>query len=843
MMGGNTNTARDGMGSNTGAAQDVMGGMESFNYNSLRAREARRGKIFGNKALVLLWYVLAIMLAVSFIALLVIKSPFAWLCLGFAAFFAMIIFWTKKELIPVPVGKSGRLNDVLSNDVLAALPKEPTVMDLAKLVGKTNSGRFLHVRYGISGALLEEIAGALKAAGEEKATVNAIFQTALKIQQGTDSEELHGAIIAVALIATYPENEMLLKQMRLELVDLLDGIVWFNHLNGLVKSMNVKRHSGGIARDLSFGYIPTLQRFGQNISKAREGALKTQIQQAEHKEILAQMTEIFTKDGRQNVALIGAEGSGRSTIVDAFSDELMDADSKLPSTLKFRQIFKLDAAAMISSAAERGQIEALVMHILGEAYAAKNIIIWLDNAQLFFEDGTGSVDITNVLLPIIEAGRLRMILTMDKQKFLEISARKATLANALNKIMVTPANEQETMKVLQDQTPMLEYQHKCSYTIWALKEAYRLSERYVHDLEMPGRAYSLLDAAGGYADAETQLVTAESVQAAVEKTEGVKVSTANSEEDKSKLLNMEELIHKRMIDQQEAVKTVADALRRAAAGVRNEKRPIGTFLFLGPTGVGKTELAKAVSEVYFNGESRIVRVDLNEFVSAADVPRLIADGAEDENSLTAQVMKQPFSVVLLDEIEKAHPQVLTTLLQMLDEGILRDTKGREVSFRDTIVIATSNAGAEKIREYVARGVSLLSVKDEFLNYLLSGEYAGSSDSAGVGTATFRPEFINRFDEVCMFKPLSPADCLQVLDLIITGVNKTLAPQKITVEVSDDARQLLVERGYDPQLGARPMKRIVQKTVENLVAKNVLSGAVSSGATIKVTREMVEGELG
>ena len=209
--------------------------------------------------------------------------------------------------------------------------------------------------------------------------------------------------------------------------------------------------------------------------------------------------------------------------------------------------------------------------------------------------------------------------------------------------------------------------------------------------------------------------------------------------------------------------------------------------------------------------------------------RLIADGAEDSMSLTAQVMKQPFAVVLLDEIEKAHPQVLTTLLQMLDEGILRDSRGREVSFRDTIVIATSNAGAEKIREYVNNGVSLDSVKDEFTNWLLSSEI-------------FRPEFLNRFDEVCLFKPLSPADCMKVLELILKGTNKTLEPQKVSVVLDQPAKELLVERGYDPQLGARPMKRIVQKTVENIVAKAMLNGEAGSGATINVTREMIEKEL-
>lgn len=430
---------------------------------------------------------------------------------------------------------------------------------------------------------------------------------------------------------------------------------------------------------------------------------------------------------------------------------------------------------------------------------------------------------SKVLLPILEAGRLRVILTMDEQKFLEISAKNSTLANTLNKIMVPPANREETMKVLQDKVPMLEQKYHVVCTYWALQEAYRLSEKYIHNIEMPGRAFRLLETACNYA--EQQFVTAESVGRAIENTQGIRVQTTTDVEDRAMLLQLEDLIHQRMVNQSEAVKAVSDALRRAAAGVRNENRPIGTFLFLGPTGVGKTELAKALSEVYFHGEDQIVRIDLNEYVTADDVLRLIAEGTENSESLTAQVMKHPFSVVLLDEIEKAHPQVLTTLLQMLDEGILRDTKNHEVSFRDTIVIATSNAGANQIRNYVAEGQKLDVVKDELINALITEGH-------------FKPEFLNRFDEICVFTPLSKTDLMRVVDLMIASVNKTLTPQKISVNLTDEAKQILIERGYDPQMGARPMRRIVQKTVENLVAKFILSGQISSGATITITKDML-----
>ncbi|HZJ34847.1 MAG TPA: AAA family ATPase, partial [Candidatus Angelobacter sp.] len=320
--------------------------------------------------------------------------------------------------------------------------------------------------------------------------------------------------------------------------------------------------------------------------------------------------------------------------------------------------------------------------------------------------------------------------------------------------------------------------------------------------------------------------TAKSVRQAIEKTLDIKVGVATDDDEREKLLNLEKLIHQRMINQKRAVKVVSDALRRARAGVRNQNRPIGTFLFLGPTGVGKTELAKSLAEVYFGGEERIIRLDMNEYVNSSDVKRLIADGADSTNSLTARVMKQPFSVVLLDEIEKAHPNVLSTLLQMLDEGILRDVKNREVSFRDAIVIATSNAGAGRIREYIERGYDIEQFEDKFVDELISSNQ-------------FRPEFLNRFDEIVMFRPLNEAELLQVVDLMLVGVNKTLALQKITVNVADDAKKYLVKAGYDPRMGARPMRRVVQRAVENTVAKQMLSGDVSPGSTIEISLDQVK----
>jgi ATP-dependent Clp protease ATP-binding subunit ClpC len=651
-----------------------------------------------------------------------------------------------------------------------------------------------------------------------------IWREALALKEQLGTKHISGGILLVALVRSFEQHEVVLAHLQLGIDDLIAGVEWYEHIHDLIRQSKRPRRTGGVARDWSFGYIPLLSRYGQNISEQISGGNMLRVELEAHTQALDQLTATFSGAGRQNATLVGPAGVGKTTIVHAFAERLLDASSSLPANLKFRQVIMLDASALIAAAPGRGELEQLITRILNEAYSAKNVILCLDNAQLFFEEGIGSVDLSNVLLPILEAGRLRVILTMDEQRYLQIGQRNPALINALNRISIASATERETLAVLQDQLIVLEFQHHVTFMYQALEEAYRLSERYIHDLAMPGRAMKLLESAASHP--ENGLITAHSVQQAIEQTMDIKVGVANTDDEREKLLNLEDLIHKRMINQTRAVQVVSDALRRARAGVRNQNRPIGTFLFLGPTGVGKTELAKALADVYFGGEERMIRLDLNEYVRAEDVSRLIADGADDPNSLTAQAMKQPFSVVLLDEIEKAHPQVLTTLLQLLDEGILRDMKNREISFRDAIVIATSNAGADRIREYIERGYQLEQFEKQFIDELIN-------------TNQFRPEFLNRFDEIVTFRPLNKEELVQVVDLILAGINKTLALQKLTVVVEDEAKLFLVDSGFDPRLGARPMRRVVQRAVENTVAKQVLGGSALPGSTITITLDQVE----
>ncbi|MDR0398077.1 MAG: AAA family ATPase [Candidatus Nomurabacteria bacterium] len=793
-----------------------------FHYHSARAVKARFAARIDKLARILL-ILTTIALLLAGLLLLYIGLSLGWLAIGLAAAPVVILVWYHRELYRLDVAHpdSTHIDELISSSVLGFLPRNPAPKDIALAVGRVSSGRFLARRFGMGTRFLQEIAA------DSHEHTDEVWQNAIKVRDKLGVQVISGGVLALAILQTLPQHKELLAHLQLDMDDMMDGVKWFDHIYILATGAKNPIRTGGIARDWSFGFTPLLNRMGRNLSYSIGYGRRMTADIPTHERVVDQMVEAFSSGGRQNVALVGNAGVGKTTVVQAFAERIIDGTSHIPGNLKYRQVFLLDASSIIAVAPGRGEVESLVNRVLVEAYSAKNVILCLDNAHLFFEDGIGAVNLTNLLLPILEAGQVRMVLTLDEQRLLQIGQQNPGIVHAMNRINIQQSDRVETMAAMEDSVLLFERQYGVTYMYQALKEAYRLADRYVYDLVMPGRAIKLLEMAATHA--EEGFVTAVSIEKAIESTMGVKVGVAKADDEREKLLNLEDLIHKRMINQVHAVEVVSDALRRARTGVRNQDKPIGTFLFLGPTGVGKTELAKSLAAVYFNGEENLVRVDLNQYVTNEDVANLTADGADNPTSLTAQVMKHPFSVVLLDEIEKAHPNVLTALLQVLDEGVLRDAKNREVNFKDCIVIATSNAGADRIREYINRGLDIDKFEDEFINELID-------------SMQFRPEFLNRFDEIVLFKPLGKEELLQVADLIVAGVNKTLAHQKIKVVVDAGAKELLVEAGYDPRLGARPMRRVVQRVVENQVAKKVLSGEAAGGSTITITEEDVSRAL-
>jgi ATP-dependent Clp protease ATP-binding subunit ClpC len=797
-------------------------GQPLFNYNSPRAQKARTAHHFAHgeiHGLLLLsgWLIIAAGVALVF----GLQTGIGWAIAGLGGPFLMAAAWSK-WLQDLPPNTNGvALDDLLDANILGVLHEQHTPQQLANIVSVLQGGMFYGARFSLGPDFLPSLVS------NQPADSIRVWQEAERLRQLWHAPNTNSAMVTAALILTIPSVDQMLAPLHLGQDDIVAGVGWYLHLEDIVAEARKRKKDGGIGRDWAFGYTPMLEHFGFNVSEhvGREGLLQRDL--TSRQALTGQVVHLLSQGGRRNVALVGALGSGKTTVVHALAKKLLEADPTLPRALHYWQIVSLDPSALISQAKGRGELEGLVQHLFFEAIQAKNIILFLDDAQLFFEDGNGSVNLSNVLLPVLDGGALPIILAMDEQRWLRIVQANPALAQHLNRIMVPPTDERETLLIMENQLPLYEYQQKVTFTYQALEAAYRLSSRYLSEQVMPGRALKLLESAANYGN--QGFVVERSVEQAIEQTQGVKVGTANTATERETLLNLEQLIHQRMINQTRAVTVVSDALRRARAGVRNANRPIGTFLFLGPTGVGKTELAKSVAAVFFGGEDHLVRIDLNEYSSPEDVQRLIAEAATDAHSLTAQIARNPFSVVLLDEIEKAHPNVLNVLLQLLDEGILRDITNREVSFRDAVVIATSNAGADRIRAHIEAGQQLEQFEEEFTNELISAN-------------VFRPEFLNRFDEIVLFRPLKPEELLQVIDLILAGVNKNLTSQKVSVVVADDAKRLLVQHGYDPRLGARPMRRMVQRAVENIVANRMLAGVATPGSQIQITLQDVQAML-
>lgn len=799
-----------------------------LNYRANRAIEARYCQRYGKLTRVIT-LVGAILLSLLGIVLLLAGMAIGWLVLMLAGWSLVPYLWLRSRLRDMPASKQPRnIGDILSLEVLGLLPQDPNPRTIIEALAGSGGAKFLANRLGIPIQQVVQLTPA------DAGLTESVWRESINIWSHLPerTSTIPSVVVVAAIIRLNPDCTDILNNLRIDASDVYRGVEWLEHWEMQARRSSDLKLTGGIARDWSFGYIPTLEHFGTNLSlKYSEGRRSMAGNLMRNRLLVDDMIKYLSSNARRNVALIGPLGVGKSTVVEALADILMDSKSGASSDIKFNQVFMLDASAIISVANARGEIEQLIGRLLSEAYRAKNIILFLDNAELFMSDGTGSVDLSNLLQPAIEGGGLKLIMAMEEQRFLQIAQAKPALTSALNRIEITPTDDNDTIRVLEDRIIPLEYGSTTLFTYQALTEAYRLSNRYVHDVAQPRASVQLLESAAQRASGG--VVNPSVVAQTIEQTLGIKVGgnlqSGDAQAEKDKLLHLEELIHQRMINQTKAVSAVASALRRARAGVRNENRPIGTFLFLGPTGVGKTELAKSLAAVYFLGEDHLVRIDLNEYVRAEDVARLIADGATDPMSLSAQVQKDPFSVVLLDEIEKAHPNVLTTLLQVLDEGVLRDINNRPISFRDTILIATSNAGADKIRQYIEAGYQLEQFSEQIQNELIS-------------SGQFKPEFLNRFDEIAVFRPLTKSELLQVIDLILVGINKNLANQKVAVAVDDQAKLALVEAGYDPRLGARPMRRVVQRTVENIVAEKILTGELVPGSGIRLSLADIQASL-
>lgn len=772
-----------------------------INLQSLRAHKARFARRIGGGGFRLLLIISG--LCAAFAVALFFAKFGSWDYFAAApALLALVLaVWYKQDLAVLPA-EGDRVDQRLSGECLSLLdPKvELTPQSVWHAISRHWQVTFFTNHLLLPPQAIEEHIGGQ---GSDMAVV---WHEAGRQAGLTESALIEPGHLATALLVTSPYIQNALTHMKLSTADVEEVNQW---LGRLLQSMRAERpYFGGVGRDWANGFTPLLNQFGQNISLMIEnggghfGALTESPGVAAIKSAFSQ--------GASAVALIGPDGIGKTSHVYALAQVLLA--ERNDRHLEHRQIVGLNPSPIISSAQHPGQLEEIVLRLLQETAHAGHILLFLDDAHLFFGNGPGTFDATRILLPIIQSRAVQMVFAMTPHDYQNLKTNNSSFASLLTPVVLNEPDQTGTMRVLEDSALGFETRHRLLITYEALQEAYRLSGRYEQDFAYPGKAIQLLEQALTHAN--QGVVTAHSIQEAIEQTRGVKAGSASPVEADA-LLHLEDQIHQRMINQTRAVSVVSSALRRARAGVANPRRPIGSFLFLGPTGVGKTELAKAIAATYFGAEENMIRLDMSEYQQTEDVNRLLSAGAGETSSLLLMVRQQPFSVVLLDEIEKAHPNILNLLLQLLDEGQLTDSGGRTASFKDCVIIATSNAGAQDIREHVAHGEQLENFEPTLIDNLIKSNM-------------FKPELLNRFDEIVLFRPLTPEELLQVVALMVTDINKTLANQNISVELTPAAAKQIVAVGYDARLGARPMRRMLQRTVEDEVANRILRGAAKPG---------------
>lgn len=573
-----------------------------------------------------------------------------------------------------------------------------------------------------------------------------------------------------------------------------------------------------------------LMEFGLDLSlKAEQGKIDPIIGRETE---IDRLIEILCRKTKNNPVLIGEAGVGKSAVVEGLAQRI--ADKKVPELLINKRIYSLNLSALMAGTKYRGSLEQKLNEVISIITNDKNIITFIDEIHTLMQAGSekGEINPSDILKPYLARGDMQTIgaTTIDEySKFIE---KDKALERRFQPIVVNPPSEEDAIKILQGLKPTYEKFHGVTITDDAVESAVKLSVRYITNRNLPDKAIDLLDEASAKAKIDktsNAVVDSEDIAKVVSTTTNIPVSKI-TETEKEKLLNLENILHKRVIGQDEAINAVCKAIRRARVGLKDNKRPIGSFIFLGQTGVGKTELAKAIAECLFDDEKALIRIDMSEYMEQHTVSKLIGSppgfvGYEEGGQLTDKVRKNPYSVVLFDEAEKAHPDILNILLQILDDGRVTDGQGRLVNFHNTIIILTSNVGAQKVMEQKA----LASQNGTELDFdsqtqIMKDELA----------KTHRPELLNRIDLTVVFKPLSFEELAKIANLMIQSLNKKLSEKNISLKLTESALIYLIQKGYNTNYGARPLRRIIEQEIEDVIAGDLLEGKLTNGGTATIS---------
>ncbi|MEI8175898.1 MAG: ATP-dependent Clp protease ATP-binding subunit, partial [Candidatus Omnitrophota bacterium] len=622
---------------------------------------------------------------------------------------------------------------------------------------------------------------------------------------------------------------------------------------------------------------------------AKQGKLDPVVGRANE---IERVVQILARRTKNNPVLLGEAGVGKTAIVEGLAQRIIEGN--VPEILRDKRIVILDLALMVAGTKYRGQFEERIKAVMDELKRSEEVIIFIDELHTLVGAGgaEGAIDASNILKPALSRGEIQCIGATTLDEFRKHIEKDAALERRFQTIVVEPPSVAETVQILKGLRDKYEAHHKVKFTDEALEEAAKLSDRYITGRFLPDKAIDLIDEAGSRArlsvmtvppdlkkseerieqlkkekeaavdsqdfekaakfrDEERRAkadlakirkdwkekkgvaevtVTGEEIAYIVSKWTGIPLLRLEEKEGE-KFLKIEEGLHKRVIGQEEAISAIAHAVRRSRAGIKDPKRPIGSFIFLGPTGVGKTLLAKALADYLFGDENAIIHLDMSEYMEKFNVSRLVGAppgyvGYEEGGQLTERVRRRPYSIVLLDEIEKAHPDVFNLLLQILEEGRLTDSFGRKINFKNTIMIMTSNIGAETLKRQGSIGfkpqeeeVTYQSMKERLLEEVKK---------------TFKPELLNRLDDIIVFRPLTKEDLDRIIGIEIAAVEKRLQEQEISIELTIEARDFLVARGFDKAFGARPLKRTIQRFLEDPLAEEIIGGKLKKGSFVRVT---------
>jgi ATP-dependent Clp protease ATP-binding subunit ClpC len=679
-----------------------------------------------------------------------------------------------------------------------------------------------------------------------------------------------------------------LSRVRQQVIQLLSG---YSGPAGQSEKAGATAGPGSASSESSTQGSLVLDQFGRNLTQlAREKKLDPVIGRGRETERVMQVLSRRTKN---NPVLIGEPGVGKTAIVEGLAQSI--ASNNVPETLKGKQLYTLDLGALVAGSRYRGDFEERLKKVLKEIKTRGDIILFIDELHTLVGAGAaeGAIDAASILKPMLARGELQTIGATTLDEYRKHLEKDAALERRFQPIKVEEPTVAHTIEILKGLRDRYEAHHRVTITDQALVAAANLADRYISDRHLPDKAIDLIDEAGSrlrikrmetppdYKELENQI--AQVVQQKKEAVESQQFEEAGrlrdkekellarkeakereikesgidlfdevdeesiaevlsiwtgipvyklTEEETAKLLRMEDELHRRVIGQEDAIKAVSQAIRRTRAGLKDPKRPSGSFIFLGPSGVGKTELAKTLAEFLFGDEQALIALDMSEYMEKHTVSRLVGSppgyvGYEEGGQLTEAVRRKPFSVVLFDEIEKAHPDVFNTLLQILEEGRLTDSQGRSVDFRNTVLIMTSNLGTQELRKASVG----FSKADEAVTYERMKEKVNDALKQH-----FRPEFLNRIDETIVFHELSQAEVTQIVDLMIKRVATQLESQGIGLEITESAKVLLGKRGYDPTLGARPLRRAIQRLVEDAISERLLWKEYRAGETIIVDAE-------